>query len=84
MLPPPSRFERLLPFCGLQRSRPFVLIALELVGHPEQRAEDDGTVIIGQFYKSSLDDEAAEFDECRVRLRRSICHVRMSCRALAA
>ena len=37
--------ERLLPLCGPQRSCSFALIALELVGHPEQRAKDGGAVI---------------------------------------
>src|SRR5262245_33217826 len=41
----------------------FALIALELVGHPEQRAIDGGAIIAGQFHDTGFDDEAAEFDE---------------------
>ena len=70
--------------CGPERSGLFALIAFELVCHPEQRAEDDGAIIAGQVHKSGLHDEAAEFDQMRVRLRRSTCHARMSCRAPAA
>jgi hypothetical protein len=39
------------------------VVALELVGHPEQRAKDGGAIIAGQVDYTSLDDEAAEFDE---------------------
>jgi hypothetical protein len=39
------------------------LIALELVGHPKQRAENDGAIIAGQIHHTSLDDEAAQFDQ---------------------
>ena len=39
------------------------MIALELVGHPEQRAVDDGTVVFRQIDESGLDDEAAEFNQ---------------------
>ena len=41
----------------------FALIALELVGHPEQRAVDDGAIVAGQVHDPGLDDEAAEFDQ---------------------
>ena len=58
-----AQLERLLPPCGPQAADPFVLIALELVGHPEQRAEDDGAIIAGQVHDASFHDEAAEFDE---------------------
>jgi hypothetical protein len=57
---------------------------LELVGHPKQRAKDGGAIIAGQIDESSFNDEAAESMSCRVRSRRSTCHVRMSCRARAA
>jgi hypothetical protein len=33
------------------------------VGHPEQRAVDDGGIIAGQVHDSGLDDETAEFDQ---------------------
>lgn len=39
------------------------LIALELVGHPEQCAVEDGAVIASEFDNARLDDEAAEFDQ---------------------
>ena len=57
------RLERLLPLCGPKRSRPFALIAFELVYHPEQRAEDRGAVVTGQIYDPSFDEETAQFDE---------------------
>src|SRR5215472_5668833 len=41
----------------------FVLIAFELVAHPEQRAIDRGAVVAGQFDDPGLDDETAEHDE---------------------
>ena len=40
-----------------------VLIASELVAHPEQRAIDRGAVVAGQFDNPGLDDKTAEFDE---------------------
>ena len=55
--------EPLLPLRGPPASRVFALIALELVGHPEQCAVDDGAVVAGQIHDPSLDDEAAEFDQ---------------------
>ena len=78
------RLERFLPHRGPKRTYPFALIALELVGHPKQRAEDRGTVVAGQVHDTGFDDEPPSSMRCRVRLRRSTCHVRMSCRALAA
>jgi hypothetical protein len=41
----------------------FALIALELFGHPEQRAEDDSSIIAGQVHHTRLDDKAAQFDQ---------------------
>jgi hypothetical protein len=49
--------------CGPERSRLFALVAFELVGHPEQRAEDDGAIIAGQVHHTSLDDETTKFDQ---------------------
>ena len=46
----PFQSECLLSLCGPERSRLFALIAFELVGHPEQRAEDDGAIIAGQVH----------------------------------
>lgn len=57
------RLERLLPLCDPQRSRLLALFALELVGHPEQRAVDHGTVVAGQVHDAGFHDEAAEFDQ---------------------
>jgi hypothetical protein len=54
--------ERVLPLCGPQASRVLALIALELVGHPEQRAVNHGAIIAGQVHETGLDNEAAEFD----------------------
>ncbi len=59
----PSIFERLISFLGPERPRVFALIAFELVGHPEQRAKNEGTVIAGQINDTGLYDEAAEFDQ---------------------
>jgi hypothetical protein len=79
-----SRLERLLSLCYPQRSRVFALIALELLGDPEQRAKNDRAVVAGQVHDASFQDEPPSSMRCRVRSRRSTCHVRMSCRALAA
>src|SRR6516165_8729115 len=57
------RLKRLLSLCGPQRPCPFALIALELVGHPKQRAEDGRPVVAGQVHESGFHDEAAEFNE---------------------
>jgi hypothetical protein len=38
----------------------FALIALELVGHPEQRAVDHDAIIARQGHDTGLDDEAGE------------------------
>jgi len=51
------------PFAAPGRSRLFAVITFELVFHPEQRAEDDGAIIAGQVHDTSLDDEAAQFDQ---------------------
>src|SRR5207249_4205580 len=59
----PFQSECLLSLCGPERSRLFALIAFEPVCHPEQRAEDDGAIIASQVHDTSLDDEAAEFDQ---------------------
>lgn len=39
------------------------LMALQLGGDPQQRAVDDGAIVIGQLDDACLDDEAAEFDQ---------------------
>jgi len=57
------RLERLLPLCRPQRSCPFALVALEFVGHPEQRAKNGGAIVAGQVHNPSFHHEAAEFDE---------------------
>jgi hypothetical protein len=59
----PFHGECLLSLYGPERSRLFAFIAFELVCHPEQRAEDDGAIIAGQVHYTSLDDEAAQFDQ---------------------
>src|SRR6516162_1372510 len=43
------RVKSLLPHCGPKRPRPFALIAFELVGDPEQRAENHGSVVVGEI-----------------------------------
>jgi hypothetical protein len=43
----PFHSECLLPLRGPEHPRPFALIALELVGHPKQRAENGGAIIAG-------------------------------------
>ena len=55
--------ERLLSLRGPERPCVFTLLALELIGHPEQRAVDHGAIIAGQVHDPGLDDEAAEFDQ---------------------
>jgi hypothetical protein len=39
------------------------LLAFELVGHPEQPAEDGGAVVGGEFDNPGFDDETAQFDQ---------------------
>ena len=69
---------------GAQRSRPFALIALKLVGHPKQRTKDGGAVVADQVHDTGFYDEAAEFDEVPRALAALDLPWRMSCRALAA
>jgi hypothetical protein len=40
----------------------FTLLALELVGHPEQRAADHGAVVVGEIHDPSFDNEVAKFN----------------------
>jgi hypothetical protein len=58
-----ARHEPPLPLFGPQLVGIFALVALELIGHPKQRAKDGGAIIAGQLHDASLDDEAAEFDQ---------------------
>lgn len=37
----------------------FTLLALELIGHPEQRAVDHCAVVAGQVHDTRLDDKSA-------------------------
>ncbi len=53
-----SRFPLLDP----KFPRSFAVLALKLVGHPDQRGEDDRAITAGQVNDARLDDEAAEFD----------------------
>ncbi len=55
--------ECLLPLCGPQFAGMFALVALELIGHPEQCAKDGGAIIAGQVHDTSFDNEAAQFDQ---------------------
>src|SRR6185437_6264548 len=55
--------ECLLPLRNPEHPRVFALIALELVGDPEQCAVDHGAVVAGQFDNPGLDDETAKFNE---------------------
>lgn len=41
----------------------FAVLAVELVGDPNQRAEDHDAVIAGQVHDAGFDDESAEFDQ---------------------
>ncbi|GGB12783.1 hypothetical protein GCM10011491_45730 [Brucella endophytica] len=47
----------------------FALLASEFFCHPEERAEDGGTVVAGQFHDTGLDDETAEFDQMSHRAK---------------
>lgn len=78
------RLERLFPLSGPQFPRPFTVFAVELFGHSDERAENDGAIIVRQFDNAGFDDEPASSIRWRVRFRRSICHVRMSVLAFAA
>jgi len=40
-----------------------VLIAFELLSHPERRTDNGGAIIAGQVDDPGFDDEAAELDE---------------------
>lgn len=55
--------ERLSPLFGPKFSRPFSVLAVELVGHPDHRPVDHGAVVAGQIHDARLDDESAEFDQ---------------------
>lgn len=55
--------ERVFPLSGPKFPRPFAVLALELVGHPEQRAVNYGPVIAVRLHNAGFDDEAAEFDQ---------------------
>lgn len=59
----PFNFERPLSLRGPQRSCMFAVLALELIGHPDECTVNDDTVIAGQVHDSSFDDESAEFDQ---------------------
>ena len=78
----PLRCERFFPLFGPEHAGLFAMIALQLVGHPEQRAVDHGAVVACQVDDPGLDDEAAEFDQMSRAL--SALQARMSCRARAA
>ena len=80
---PGPRHERPLPLFGPQLVGIFALVALELIGHPKQRAKDGGAIIAGQLHDASLDDEAAEFDQVPRALAALDLPLRISCRALA-
>jgi hypothetical protein len=58
-----TRLESLLSLYYPERSRLLTLTTLELVGDPEQRPIDHGTVIAGQIDDAGFHDEAAEFNE---------------------
>lgn len=58
-----SIFECLFPLYSPQRPRVSPFVALELVGHPYQRTEDDGSVVAGEINDAGFDDETAEFDQ---------------------
>lgn len=64
--------ERLFPFAGPGRVS-LAVIALEFVGHPDQRAVADGPVVAGQFNAPDLMARPPSPMRCRVRLRRSTC-----------
>lgn len=57
------RLERCFPLSRPQFPRAFAVLALELVGYPEQRAVDHGAVVSGEVHDPGLNDEAAEFDQ---------------------
>jgi hypothetical protein len=57
------RFESLFSLCGPKHPCRFCPITFELIGHPEQRAEDGGAIIADQVDEPGFDHETAEFDE---------------------
>ena len=57
------RFESLFSLCVPKCPCMLVLIASELVAHPEQRAIDHGAVVAGQVHDTGFNDEAAKFDK---------------------
>lgn len=66
----PSQFSLVAAFFEPLRShrrpeaaRAFSLVTAELVGHPEQRAVDDGAVVAGELDDARLDHKPAEFDQ---------------------
>ena len=55
--------ERLFPPSCPQLPRPFGVLAIELFGDPDHRAEDGGAVVAGQVHDAGFDDEITEFDQ---------------------
>lgn len=55
--------ERLFSLSDPKFSRPFTVLALALLGYPDQCAVDHGAVVSGEVHDTGLDDETAEFDE---------------------
>lgn len=64
--------EYLLPVSRPQFSRSFAVRALELFGHPNERALDHLAVIVGALDETRLDDEEAWFDHAPGALQGSI------------
>lgn len=55
--------ERPFPLFGPNLSRMLTVLALELFGHPQERAVDGGAVVVGEIDDAGFDDETAEFDQ---------------------
>lgn len=59
----PLDCESLFSLLGPQLSRPFSVFALELFCHPDQRAENDGAIIVRLVHDAGFEDETAKLDE---------------------
>jgi hypothetical protein len=57
------RLKRHLSQLYPDAAHPFAVLALQFVGHPEQRAVKDGAVVASEFDNARLDDEATQLDQ---------------------
>ena len=57
------RVERRFPLFGPYRQCFVAFVAPEFVCHPDERAENDGAVVVRQVNNARLDDETTKLDQ---------------------